>query len=153
MRNGKIYFLNSNLKSTTNQKFYENLFTGVKMDLDFFKSSLKYNASLTIVSVVILYLLMPIFENIEFISNNPIITLAFFLIAINALLLIALYTNKAKHKKNEPVPSYIKDNEIIGNKAKNIKIESTGSISGNKINDNDADGDLIIGQRFENERE
>ncbi|CAH3246198.1 hypothetical protein AI2602V1_0741 [Citrobacter freundii] len=123
------------------------------MDLDFFKSSLKYNASLTIVSVVILYLLMPIFENIEFISNNPIITLAFFLIAINALLLIALYTTKAKHKKNEPVPSDIKDNEIIGNKAKNIKIESTGSISGNKINDNDADGDLIIGQRFKNERE
>jgi len=41
------------------------------MDLTFFKPALKYNASLTILSVVILYLLQPMFESIEFISNNP----------------------------------------------------------------------------------
>lgn len=120
------------------------------MDLDFFKSSLKYNASLTLISVVILYLLKPIFENIEFISNNPIIALAFFLIAINALLLTVRYTTKGKDKNTPPPLVDIKDNEITGNKAKNIKIESPGSISGNTIKDNEADGDLTIGQGFKN---
>lgn len=121
------------------------------MDMDFFKNSLKYNAPLTILAVVILYLLKPIFENIEFISKNPIITVVFFLVAINALILITLYSNKMKPKKTDSIsPSNIRKNKIIGNKAKSINITATGDISGNEINNNEADGDLNIGQGSKN---
>jgi len=121
------------------------------MDMDFFKNSLKYNAPLTILAVVILYLLKPIFENIEFISKNPIITVVFFLVAINALILITLYSNKVKPKKIDSIPpSNIRKNKIIGNKAKSINITATGDISGNEINNNEADGDLNIGQGSKN---
>lgn len=119
--------------------------------MDFFKNSLKYNAPLTILAVVILYLLKPIFENIEFISKNPIITVVFFLVAINALILITLYSNKVKPKKIDSIPpSNIRKNKIIGNKAKSINITATGDISGNEINNNEADGDLNIGQGSKN---
>ena len=118
------------------------------MDMNFFKSALKYNAPLTILSVLILYLLKPIFDNIQFISNNPTISLIFFLISINSVVLIILYTNKEKSTSQPSEPVNIQDNEIIGNKAKDINILSPGNIAGNKINDNEAEGDLNIGQGF-----
>lgn len=120
------------------------------MDFTFFKPALKYNASLTILSVVILYLLKPMFENIEFISNNPIVTLVFFIIAINALVLALFYTSKQKNAQPTPAPAVIQDNEIIGNKAKNINITTDGNVTGNKINNNEADGDFNVGQGFKN---
>ncbi|PXV75264.1 hypothetical protein C7433_1033 [Pantoea sp. PNA 03-3] len=118
------------------------------MDMNFFKSALKYNTPLTILSVLILYLLKPIFDNIQFISNNPTISLIFFLISINSVVLIILYTNKEKSTSQPSEPVSIQDNEIIGNKAKDINILSPGNIAGNKINDNEAEGDLNIGQGF-----
>ena len=90
------------------------------------------------------------FENIEFISNNPIITLVFFLIAINALVLVLFYTTNHKKTQHIPAPATIKDNEIIGNKAKNINITTDGNVTGNKINKNEAEGDFNIGQGLKN---
>lgn len=123
------------------------------MDLDFFKNSLKYNASLTIIGVIILYLLKPIFENVDFISNNPMTTLLFFVIAINACLLVALYNNKNKKitKNNKSaLQSGVSNNSISGNKARNINIKATEIINDNKIDNNEVEGDITIGQGFKN---
>lgn len=120
------------------------------MDLDFFKSALKYNGALTILSVVILYLLRPLFENVEFISQHPLIALGLFVIAINALLLTVRYTTKKRNKNGKDEISGIRNNKIVGNKGKNISIQTKGTISGNTINNNEADGDITIGQGYKN---
>ncbi|MEQ5296098.1 hypothetical protein ABN249_11310 [Providencia rettgeri] len=121
------------------------------MDVDFFKGALKYNAPLTIIAVVILILLKPLFSDIEFISNNPIFVLTIFLFSINVLITTVFYTIKEKSKNRPPYSSSIKNNQISENKAKNIKIESHGDIQGNVIHNNKSDGDIIIGQGAKNE--
>ncbi|MEQ5728888.1 hypothetical protein AB7360_03460 [Providencia alcalifaciens] len=122
------------------------------MDVDFFKEALKYNASLTIIAVVILILLKPLFSDIDFISSNPIFTLTIFLFSMNVLIIAVFYTIKGKSKNKPPCLSSFKNNQISGNKAKNIKIESHGNIQGNVIHNNEADGDIIIGQGSKNEK-
>ena len=120
------------------------------MDLDFFKNALKYNGGLTILSVVVLYLLKPLFENIAFISAHPLVALGLFIIAINALLLTALYTSQKRNKNDADKIPGITNNKIVGNKAKNINIKTKGTISDNTINNNEADGDITIGQGYKN---
>lgn len=66
------------------------------MELGFFKSSLKYNAAATIFCVFALYLSMPIFENVNFISNHPIIVSVLFIVLVNSLLLIIYWTSHTK---------------------------------------------------------
>ncbi|WP_109419130.1 hypothetical protein [Proteus terrae] len=122
------------------------------MNVDFFKGALKYNASLTIIAVVILLLLRPLFSNIDFISNNPIIILTIFLVSMNVLVIALFYTIKSKSKNRPTNSSSFKNNQISGNKAKNIKIKSDGHIQGNVIHNNEADGDIIIGQGLKNEK-
>jgi protein-S-isoprenylcysteine O-methyltransferase Ste14 len=87
------------------------------MDLGFFKGCLKYNAAATIFSVFALYLSMPIFENVNFISNHPIIVSVLFLVLINFLLLIIYWTSNTKKTNSQ---SGIKGNKITGNKAKTL---------------------------------
>lgn len=117
------------------------------MDLDFFKSSLKYNAAATIFSVFALYLSMPIFENVNFISNHPIIISVLFIVLINSFLLIIHWTS---HNKKTNSQAGVKGNKITGNKAKNISIISNGEITKNIISNNESDGDINIGQGFKN---
>ncbi|WP_288821852.1 hypothetical protein [uncultured Leclercia sp.] len=117
------------------------------MDLSFFKSCLKYNAAATIFSVFALYLSMPIFENVDFISNHPIIVPVLFIVLINSLLLIIYWTSNTKKTNSQPG---IKGNKITENKAKNISVHSNGEITKNIISNNESDGDINIGQGFKN---
>ena len=79
------------------------------MDLSFFKSSLKYNATATIFCVFALYLSMPIFENVNFISSHPIIVSVLFTLLVNSLLLIIYWTS---HTKKTNSKSGVKGNKI-----------------------------------------
>lgn len=117
------------------------------MDLSFFKSSLKYNATATIFCVFALYLSMPIFENVNFISSHPIIVSVLFTLLVNSLLLIIYWTS---HTKKTNSKSGVKGNKIIENKAKNINILSNGEITKNIVSNNDSNGDINIGQVFKN---
>ncbi|KAA5929539.1 hypothetical protein F3I58_20465 [Pantoea sp. VH_4] len=121
------------------------------MDISFFKSALKYHATLTILSVVILYLLTPMFNNINFISEHPWMCLITFIVAVNACLKVIFISQgrsngKPKHEK----ASKIEGNKINRNKAKNISIITDGELTKNEINDNEASGDFIIGQGTKN---
>ncbi|AHW25206.1 hypothetical protein DN330_18615 [Salmonella enterica subsp. enterica serovar Eastbourne] len=117
------------------------------MELGFFKSSLKYNAAATIFCVFALYLSIPIFENVNFISNHPIIVSVLFILLVNSLLLIIYWTSHTKKTNSQPG---IKGNKITGNKAKNINILSNGEITKNIVSNNESDGDINIGQGFKN---
>lgn len=118
------------------------------MDIAFFKGALKYHATLSILSVFILYLLKPIFNDMNFVSTHPYICLALFLIAINACLKVITSTSKDKSKK-EMRPK-LEGNKINRNKAKNIRVITDGDVTNNEITDNEADGDLTIGQGTKN---
>lgn len=114
---------------------------------NFFKSALKYNAPLSIVAVMMLLLLKPVFNNVEFISDNPIVSLIIFLAIVNFGIFALLITRN----KNKLITG-IKDNKINGNKAKSIKITTEGNIQNNEIKNNEADGKLLIGQSYKNGR-
>ncbi|MGN5112213.1 hypothetical protein [Aeromonas jandaei] len=120
------------------------------MNIDFFKSALKYNASLSIVSVFILLLTKPLFEKIEFISNNPIISLLIFLASLNAVIITVIYTVNKDKKTSKDNKQGFNNNRVTGNKAKNITITTEGDMNGNTISNNEANGDLNIGQGFKN---
>ncbi|MEV3810202.1 hypothetical protein ACSZME_01260 [Aeromonas dhakensis] len=120
------------------------------MNIDFFKNALKYNASLSIVSVFILLLTKPLFEKIEFISNNPIISLLIFLASVNAVIITVIYTVNKDRKTSKDNQQGFNNNRVTGNKAKNITITTEGDMSGNTISNNEANGDLNIGQGFKN---
>lgn len=120
------------------------------MNIDFFKNALKYNASLSIVSVFILLLTKPLFEKIEFISNNPIISLLIFLASVNAVIITVIYTVNKDRKTSKDNQQGFNNNRVTGNKAKNITITTEGDMNGNTISNNEANGDLNIGQGFKN---
>jgi len=120
------------------------------MNIDFFKNALKYNASLSIVSVFILLLTKPLFEKIEFISNNPIISLIIFLASVNAVIITVIYTVNKDRKTSKDNQQGFNNNRVTGNKAKNITITTEGDMNGNTISNNEANGDLNIGQGFKN---
>ncbi|MDY4381521.1 hypothetical protein [Pectobacterium brasiliense] len=121
------------------------------MEISFFKNSLKYHATLTILSIVILYLLTPMFNDVSFISNHPWLCLIIFIVAINACLKVITVSQEGKKEKikNEKI-SKIEGNKINRNKAKNISIITDGGLTKNEINDNEASEDLIIGQGTNN---
>lgn len=120
------------------------------MNIDFFKNALKYNASLSIVSVFILLLTKPLFDKIEFISNNPIISLLIFLASVNAVIITVIYTVNKDRKTSKDNQQGFNNNRVTGNKAKNITITTEGDMNGNTISNNEANGDLNIGQGFKN---
>lgn len=122
------------------------------MDIAFFKGALKYHATLSILSVFILYLLKPIFNDMNFVSNHPYICLVLFVIAINACLKVITSTSKDKSKKEMRPKSQpkLEGNKINRNKAKNIRVITDGDVTKNEITDNEADGDLTIGQGTKN---
>ncbi|MBL0488240.1 hypothetical protein [Aeromonas veronii] len=89
-------------------------------------------------------------KKIEFISNNPIISLLIFLASVNAVIITVIYTVNKDRKTSEDNKQGFNNNRITGNKAKNITITTEGDMNGNTISNNEANGDLNIGQGFKN---
>lgn len=109
---------------------------------NFLKKALKYNAPLTLVIFLLVWLLHPIYSNIELISHNPKTSIFLVLIIANFSVIALWLTNKKEIQNN-----VFEDNIIEGNKAKkNIKISSSGNIRKNKIKNNETDGELVIGK-------
>ncbi|KAA8730185.1 hypothetical protein [Ewingella americana] len=118
------------------------------MDFGFFKKALKLNTPVTLTSVFILYLLKPMFDDVGFITAHPLISLSFFIVAINAFLLVVFFSKNEISKKSKTIN--IKNNVISGNKSKGLSVLTNGDIIKNRVTNNETDGDIIIGQRPKN---